>query len=303
MRQWTRLVSLLTNRWEGDSEQSILNWLTAVDYAPLQSDLISQQNVGTGQWFLGLPEFEKWLQADKQTLLCQGIPGAGKTILTSIVIDGLLSRFGNNDTVGIAYVYFSIERRQEQRAEDIFSSLLRQLAQNRPSLPESVKLLYQKHDKQRTRPTLSEVSTALQSVIALYSRVFIVIDALDKCDTSNQLKVFSEIFRIPAEVRINFFITSRFMSGLEDLFDSAISLKIWANEEDVRRYIDGHMSILPSFVHSDIDLQERLKLTIVKVIDGRFSSVQYYLGSLVDHKSPEAFEAALGRIKHAGSCI
>ena len=62
-------------------------------------------------------------------LFCPGIPGAGKTILTSIVVDDLTTRFSNDPSVGIAYVYCNFRRRDEQKAEELFASLLKQLMQ------------------------------------------------------------------------------------------------------------------------------------------------------------------------------
>ncbi|KAI1149764.1 hypothetical protein F4825DRAFT_453150 [Nemania diffusa] len=276
----------------------ILNWLTADDYAPLQSDLINQRLAGTGQWIIGSNEFEQWLQADKQTLFCPGGPGVGKTMLTSIVIDELMTRFGNNVTVGIAYVYCSFQRRQQQRAEDILASLLRQLAQGRPSLPNSVKLLYEKHSKQRTRPSLSDISRVLQSVVVSYSRVFIVIDAVDECYEADRTALLSEIFRIQKECRVTFFATSRFIiPELVEKPDSAIFLPIQANEEDVRRYIDSKMSSLPSFVRQNESLQQNIKTTIADAADGMLLLAYLYLNSLAGQKSPKTLQAALAKIQ------
>jgi hypothetical protein len=56
----------------------ILDWLTPIDYAPQQSNFISQWQEGTGQWLLNSDEFQVWINQRKQTLFCPGIPGAGK---------------------------------------------------------------------------------------------------------------------------------------------------------------------------------------------------------------------------------
>jgi hypothetical protein len=83
-------------------EHAILDWLTPIDYAPQQSDFLSRREVGTGQWLLDSAEFQDWLGTEKKTakktLFCPGIPGAGKTILTAVVIDDLMTRFANNPT-------------------------------------------------------------------------------------------------------------------------------------------------------------------------------------------------------------
>jgi Cdc6-like AAA superfamily ATPase len=47
-------------------------------------------------------EFQEWLNQSKQTLLCTGIPGAGKTVITSVVVDYLNENFQNDANIGIA---------------------------------------------------------------------------------------------------------------------------------------------------------------------------------------------------------
>ncbi|RYP44941.1 hypothetical protein DL768_008647 [Monosporascus sp. mg162] len=189
-------------REAADEENAILHWLTPVDYAPQQSDFINRRQVGTGQWLLDSPEFQVWLQTDKQTLFCHGMPGAGKTILTSIVVDELMARFGNDKGTGIAYIYCNFRRQDEQKVEDLFASLLKQLAQGRSSLPDSVKSLHDNYKAKRTRPPSADISVALQSLAAEYSRVFIIVDALDECQASDgcRMKLLSELFSFQANV-------------------------------------------------------------------------------------------------------
>jgi hypothetical protein len=98
------VVSLVRSQ-EDQGRQTILDWITPIDYAPQQSDFISRRQAGTGRWLLDSAEFKAWVETDKRTLFCPGIPGAGKTILTSIVVEELFTRFENNGNIGIAYLY------------------------------------------------------------------------------------------------------------------------------------------------------------------------------------------------------
>ena len=97
------------------------------------------------------------------------------------MVHELASRFGNNKTVGIAYVYCNFRPAYEQRAEDLIASLLKQLSHGLPTLPESVASLYDKHEGRQTRPSFDEIAKVLQSVTAVYSKVYIIVDALDEC--------------------------------------------------------------------------------------------------------------------------
>ena len=210
------------------------------------------------------------MQTPKTTLFCPGIPGAGKTILTAITIDDLTVRFRSEADIGIAYLYCNFRREDEQKADDLLASLLKPLSQERASLPDSVKALYEKHRDKRTRPSFDELSKAFQSVTVMFSKVFIIIDALDECRTTDgcRTRLLTEIFLAQAKSRANVFATSRFLPEITEKFEGSISLEIRASEEDVRRYLDGCMFRLPAFVSRSPGLQEEIKSGIVLLVKG-----------------------------------
>jgi hypothetical protein len=205
-------------------------------------------------------------------LFCPGIPGAGKTILTSIVVDDLITRFQNDPTISIAYIYCNFRQKDEQKIDDLLASLLKQLAQSQSSLPGSIKDLYDRHMKKQTRPLLDEISRALHSVAGLCSRVFIIIDALDECQASNRCRLMflSQIFGLQAKTRANFFATSRPIPDIETEFKGCLRREILASDEDVRRYLNGHMPHLPKFVFKRPDLQEEIKTEITRAVEGMY---------------------------------
>ena len=265
-------VAKLVQYQNDQSRQTILDWITLVDYAAQQSDSIGRRQEGTGQWLLDSPKFQAWLNTDNQTLFCPGIPGAGKTILTSIVVEELTTRFYNNKSIGIAYLYCNFRRHHEQKVRDLLTSLLKQLIQCQSSLPDSIKSLYDSYRDKRTRPSFDEILRALQSIVTMYSRVFIIIDALDECQVTHgcQETFLSELFSLQAKCGANLFVTSRFIPDITSKFQGSVSLEIRASEDDVRRYVDGHISHLPSFVRRSLDLQEEVKTYVVEAVDGMY---------------------------------
>jgi DNA replication protein DnaC len=106
-------VETMRSKLNNDEDMKVLDWLdwlTLVNYGSQQSDFINRRQPGTGQWLFELAEFKAWVDTDKQTLFCPGIPGAGKTILTSIVMEELIIRFENDHNIGIAYLYYNYKR-------------------------------------------------------------------------------------------------------------------------------------------------------------------------------------------------
>jgi hypothetical protein len=262
-------LAKLVQHQEDQGRQTVLNWVTPIDCAPQQNDFIARRQEGTGQWLLDSVEFQTWLKTNKQTLFCPGIPGAGKTIITAIVIDDLTTRSQNDSRIGIAYLYCNFRRKDEQKAQDLLASLLKQLSQERPSLPNSVKALYDQHTDKRTRLSFEEISRALYSVATMYLRVSIIVDALDECQPSKGCRTtfLTEIFNLQAKSRANIFTTSRFIPEITERFEGSMSLEIRASKHGVRRYVNDHMSHLSSFVGRSPDLQEEIKAEIVKAVN------------------------------------
>ncbi|KAH7019861.1 hypothetical protein EDB80DRAFT_759906 [Ilyonectria destructans] len=289
------LQSLLTEK-----DCQVLEWLTPINYGPQQSDYLRKRQPGTGQWLLDSAEFTTWVETAQQTLFCPGIPGAGKTILTSLVIDELTTRFGE-ESVGIAYVYCNFRRQHEQKAEDLLASLLKQLSQGQP-LPESVKSLYDSHKDKHTRPSFDEISRAINSVATLYSRVFIVVDALDECQTSQgcRIRFLTEISSLQLKCRANIFSTSRFLPDITDQFKGSISLEIRASEQDVRRYVDGYMPHLPLCIRDHPELCKEVKTEITKACAGMFLLAWLHLESLAGKVSLKDVRTALKKLPTGG---
>ena len=132
--------------------------------------------------------------------------------------------------------------------------------------------LYNRHKDKPTRPSLDEILKALQSVAAKYSRVFIIVNALDECQISDgsRQKFLSDLFDIHAKCGANLFATSRPISSIEEEFEGATMLEILASGNDVRKYLEGHMYRLPGFVVRSPELQEEIKTRVVQAVDGMY---------------------------------
>ena len=259
-------------RQDDQDRQNILDKIAPFNYGSQQSDYFGRRQPGTGQWLLDSAEYQAWLETKQRTLFCPGIPGAGKTILTSIVVNDLHRRYHMDVRIGVAYLYCNFRRQDEQKLDHFLAGLLRQLAGQCLALPVSVKGLYDRHKTTDTRPSVEEFSSTLHAVVAMYSRVFIIIDALDECQSSDgcRARFLSELFDIQKRHAANILATSRFIPDIEKEFEGSVSLEIRARDDDVRMYLAGHMDRLPSFVRSSLDLQNNIKTTIAKTVNGMY---------------------------------
>jgi NACHT domain len=261
-------VDRLNRNQDNRERRAIIDWLTPTDFSSEQSDLIARRQKGTGQWVLDSSEFQRWLNTSKQTLFCPGIPGAGKTMISSIVVDQLCKEFQDDASIGVAYLYCNYKRQQQQKSTDLLISLLKQLVQQQPSVPEPVQALYERHKDKPTAPSFDEISNVLHSVASRYYKVFIIIDALDECPQESRKLLLAEIFNLQAKAGASLFATSRLMPEILEAFKGSTSFQISATDEDVQKYLEGHMSQLPAFVSRNPDLQESIKKAIIEAVDG-----------------------------------
>ncbi|KLO78830.1 ankyrin [Fusarium fujikuroi] len=290
----SRKVNTIIHHHQTQENKDILQWLTPANYSLLQSDNIGRRHPGTGQWFINSSEFCHWRDSPNQTLFCPGIPGAGKTILTSIVIESLEALFSKDKTVSIAYVYCNFQRQNDQTAKELVASLLKQLLQSLPTMPESIKLLYERHRTKGSPPSLEDVSSNLLSTAKLFSRIFIIIDAIDECCATDgtQTKFLEEIFKLQLHSKANVFATSRPIPEVKDQFQTSVVLEIRAIDEDVERFLRGHMPQMPGFFR-----RERLEeLVIDEIVRSVFLLARLHLDSLRDKISVDTVHKALAKL-------
>jgi hypothetical protein len=255
---------------QADARHSrIVEWISPTNYPAQQSDIIGRRQKGTGQWFLGAPEFARWLDEPKGTLFCPGIPGAGKTMVAAIAIDHLLQSMQSN-SIGVAYVYCDYKAQEEQNASSMLAAIVKQLVQARPLVAEPVERLHKKHYDCGTKPSIEEIFKTAQEVVAKYSTIYIVIDALDECrDRDGTGRLFlGRLQALRAGKDIRLLATSRFIPEIEAELKGAETLEIQASNEDVRRFVAGQMYRLPQCIQQDSSLQKMVEEKIAERTDG-----------------------------------
>ncbi|RSM12118.1 hypothetical protein CEP52_002630 [Fusarium oligoseptatum] len=291
-------VDRLNSGQDRQERLAILNWLSPFDHTAQQNDISARRQAGTGVWLLESPEFTSWKSSKGKTLYCPGIPGAGKTILSSIVVDELTKQFQDDSNVCVAHVYFNYQQQENQTVDQVFGNLLRQLVAGQSEIPAAVQKAYKEHSKKGSKLKFEDISKLLHGLSALYSRVFIIIDALDECPSraGRRKTLLSEVMKLQTALSANVLCTSRPIPNIEAWFPEAVSIKVRASEHDVRKYLDGQIERLPGFVARSPELQEQVKKQIVQVVDGMFLLAHLHLESLMYKRTPKALRTGLEKL-------
>lgn len=187
----------------------------------------------------------------------------------SVVIN-YLEQTIKQENVGIAYIYCTY-RERNQTAGNLVASLLKQLIQQRQTIPSNIRDLYRHHRSRQTHPPLSEYSRLLQAELRHFLKVFIAIDALDECSEERGIRehFLAEVQKLLAVVRL--LVTSRHMPDIERKSEGAARLEICASDGDVKRYLESRIkSQLPlaSYIRTDPTLRSDILTTIIKRAHG-----------------------------------
>ena len=240
----------------------ILDWLSPHTYKALYTEALGKRQTGTGIWFLKSPQFENWVRGNLSTLYCFGIPGAGKTVLTSIAIEYLKS-LECSGKLRVAYFFCNYQRQEEQKTEDILAAILRQLLEQYDQIPASVYDLYHKS----SRPSSDELFEILSIIIGSQDRVYLIVDALDEC-SGEVRKVLEKIRDLQDISKTSFMATSRSIDAVNKEFPSDSWFEIHARAADVEMYLEDQLKYLPECINNNHDIQRDVKKCIIDGIHG-----------------------------------
>ena len=189
--------------------------------------------------------------------------------MASTIVDHLKRAFEGDD-VAVIYLYCNYRRKLEQTALNLLGSLTQQLSRQRSGVSEELQTLYKRHVDKKSRPNLDEIQEILQFEVGRFSKVFVVLDALDECINSHDTRdvLTSSLRGLISKTQVNLLVTSRFIPETTNVFQACPQLEIRAEVEDVKSYVEGNLSRLPKFVLRNIDLQNTIVDAIAKAVDG-----------------------------------
>ena len=105
-------------------QEKIDRWLLPPDPSINYNKALGQRYEGSGLWFLASGAFTKWKTQRSSFLWLHGIPGCGKTILSSAIIKNLDSILSSQP---LLYFYFDFNDTSKQILDSMVRSLISQL--------------------------------------------------------------------------------------------------------------------------------------------------------------------------------
>ncbi|CEJ90686.1 hypothetical protein VHEMI06451 [[Torrubiella] hemipterigena] len=161
----------------------IIEWLKSPDPSTNLNAARELHQAGTGEWLLNNDVYKSWQATQGSFLWLHGIPGCGKTILSSTVITHLQQN--EHASKGLLYFFFSFTDIEKQSSENAVRSLIHQLYRKREESRAILDSVFRACDNGGRQASQASLQEALYSMILQCGEVWIVLDALDECPARN----------------------------------------------------------------------------------------------------------------------
>lgn len=197
----------------------------------------------TGTWFVESKVFADWKTTSASFLWLYGIPGCGKTILSSTIVEDVMHHCRCNPTLAVLYFYFDFKDVEKQGHEKMIRSLIVQLSSQLERTPQSLEALHSSCRNGGQQPTLSMLLATLHRMMELFEETFIILDALDECSERQELLEDIEEFYHWTDVNLHILSTSRREKDIEDRIETLahcqgkIRIDSMHVNDDIRAYI------------------------------------------------------------------
>ncbi|KAI1774269.1 hypothetical protein F4818DRAFT_448840 [Hypoxylon cercidicola] len=265
----------------------VISWLSPPDPSTNLNTALKRRNPGSGQWLLRHAGYSTWKSEPNSFLWLHGIPGCGKTILSSTVVEDLRNTHPDNHL----YFYFDFTDSDKQHLDNAIRSLISQLYHQREDVREHLHLLHSSCGRGRQQPSLELLCTTFQDMVQQVGEVCIVLDALDECSTRNEYRtgLLQWIQNLRnTQMDIHLLVTSRpeqdIKTTIENCCRSQDIIPIQSNliEEDIHMYIHARVQEHQGLQRwqSRPDVQTEIKDALTEKADGMFRWVSCQLDDL-----------------------
>ncbi|PMD21213.1 hypothetical protein NA56DRAFT_572794 [Hyaloscypha hepaticicola] len=255
-----------------ERRRKLLAKLSNVDSKLRHRKLKDSRHEGTGLWFLFCPEYENWQAASESSILCcHGIPGCGKSVLASSIIDS----WNAGGTLIFYYCDYADKRTLEP--SNVFGAMARQALEKLEVLPETLasEIEQAEHDGEKLADPSQALIILQKSFHLVPDPIYLILDGLDEATESAQNLICNNLKQLFGRTGLPIKLL---ITGREDLSSSLmlepaitffrVSMASNAIALDIEKYVRGSTRRLildGSLVIRDPDLE---KLIVSELVDG-----------------------------------
>ncbi|KAB2568802.1 hypothetical protein DBV05_g12524 [Lasiodiplodia theobromae] len=226
---------------------------------------------GTGVWFLESSEFDKFMSTPNSRLWVYGIPGAGKSVLSAMIIDHISTQ--RTEHIALAFFFCEYFNTATQTCRNIFRSIAKQLSLQNPTALETLEKFFNDETNLGQLDFEPEDGELLKLIVQMstnFDNTIIVIDGLDECQ-ENRAAVVESLAQLSSDGvgSIKTLFASRKESDINERLTSFENLSISASKADVRLYVAAQLkSRFRRMCEKDPALSEQILTVLVDKSEG-----------------------------------
>jgi hypothetical protein len=249
-----------------------MRFLVETDPSPSHNSARHLHEAHTSQWLLQSNEYKDWLNGLTRFIWLHGIPGAGKTVLASYIIDQVegYTSTAPTESTAHAYYYCYFQRNQDETLPFMcwaISQLCRQLKE----VPEELQKFYNRGIK----PGYNDLFDILRTISTRFQRVYIIIDALD--ESQNRTAILNLLRHIATDYSfktLHILATSRQERDIERKLQGLgpnISMSNALVDKDISRFIEAYMRNDSKLSHWPQTLREEIRQALIIGAKGMYT--------------------------------
>ncbi|KAF9233299.1 hypothetical protein BU15DRAFT_80237 [Melanogaster broomeanus] len=210
-----------------DELEKIYVWMDAVNCTTKHETTLTERQDQTCKWLLDSNQYSDWYASQNSFFWLRGKPGAGKSVLVSVVIENLLNTNGSVP----AYVYcdFRTERSTHASSND----------GNQSCLLSFDDLVKRKSNLEPPPADLEQLFQFLLRALRLHDSPILIIDALDECN--DYVKLTELLARLPEEGSCRVFTTSRVLPHAPRTFHNIPTIDLHDTSAETQRDMELHV--------------------------------------------------------------
>lgn len=240
----------LKSRWTvetqialGNKRKEVLQFFEKVDPTSNQRSNAKLRHPLTGLWLTDGQVFQTWLHTRNSKLWLSGIPGSGKTCLSSLAVECILEE--SSDRHAAAYFYCDYKDAEKQNPLAILGSIAAQLAIQNEQAFLLLQELYNVCNPESwlsIPPELPSLIGTIRSLLSCFEDASIVVDGLDECGSQTSTAVESLIGLASEQSATRLLLLSRDIPEIRGLLGDEFShMEIAAHSEDLRLYVSAEI--------------------------------------------------------------
>ncbi|KAF4822652.1 Vegetative incompatibility protein HET-E-1 [Colletotrichum siamense] len=287
-------VKVMEDSRREQKRREVLDWISDFDHEKRHLEVKHPRVDNTGSWVLENTCFKKWrdVASSANVLWCHGLPGSGKTVLASVIIDHL--RLLPTSEASISHFYLKYSDEGSQILPIILASLLKQVLSGLAEIPKVVMQAFESNrNGSRTIGTADAMRMLLDVSTGRRLR-YVVLDALDECEQSQRRRLLHAIEELAQCDIIKILVTSRsHLPDIEDFLACHTQIPIQAHDGDLTVYMQRLISDEDQYGIIDEEFANHIMKQMTSRANGTFLPVVLQLETVLRKTTRGHMEDAL----------